>query len=353
MAHKILGQRFVARDKPGWHNISKRIYAKDERITATQAMIEVAGDVEVVKCPLDFTLDGVKHDAKACAIVRKPLPDSPKTIVLGITHEAWAASSYVELAGAFDEIATKYPVETAGLLEEGGLAFLCLRAADWAVKGDEMRSYFTGNFSLTPGKGHKVFHSPVRTECWNTNTMGQQQATINLSIPHTSDALQKIQLAANLAAQFQSMQGKAQSIFDSFADMHITRAEAETIFAAAYPNPDVPGKIRMFKNMLTETEAETFKRALTPDLLMGLQTAEEKYQRDCETAARLRETAFERFEAFNPARLQGTVWAAYNAVTEVSDWREGRGADQSLLIGSRAQEKSRAFAAAMELVEAN
>jgi hypothetical protein len=39
-------------------------------------------------------------------------------------------------------------------------------------------------------------------------------------------------------------------------------------------------------------------------------------------------------------------------VTEVADWREGRGADVSALMGSRAKEKSRAYAAAMVLVGA-
>jgi hypothetical protein len=69
-----------------------------------------------------------------------------------------------------------------------------------------------------------------------------------------------------------------------------------------------------------------------------------------DNALALREAAKERFEAFDPPRLRGTVWAAYNAVTEVADWREGRNADESALFGGRAKEKSRAYAAAMELI---
>ena len=57
------------------------------------------------------------------------------------------------------------------------------------------------------------------------------------------------------------------------------------------------------------------------------------------------------FEHFEPAHLRGTAWAAYNAVTEVADWREGRGADASALFGGRAKEKSRAYEAAMVLVQ--
>lgn len=352
MSHKILGDRFIARSKPGWHNIAKRIFSESEKITAREAMVEVAGDVDVVKVPMHYVIDGKQIESDHCAIVRKPLSDDPAFKELGITSGSWTATSYAELAGALDDLSLKYPVETAGVLEDGGLAFLCLRAPDWDVKGDEMRSYFAANFSLTPGKGHRVLHSPVRVVCWNTNTMAQGQATINLPIQHSSDALQKIQLAAKLVEQFRSMQDKAKAIFESFADLHISQKEADAIFAAAYPDPEVPSKIRLLKSMLSETEAESFKRALTADMLIGIQTAEEQYAKQCEQAVRLRSVASERFHLFDPPALRGTAWAAYNAVTEVSDWREGRGADTSLLFGSRAQEKSRAFAAAYEMIGA-
>lgn len=351
MAHEILGNRFIARSKPAWHNIAKRIFPETETITASQAMVEVAGDVVVVKAPMAYELDGKVTRSDHFAIVRKPLPESPECKVLGVTNEAWVAASYSQLAAGLDELSKTYHVESAGLLKDGGLAFLCFRAEDYSVRGDEMRTYFAANFSLTPGKGHNVLHSPVRVVCWNTNTMAFEQATINLSIPHTSDAMQKIQLAGKLATQFKATQNKAQAIFESFADLHISQAEAQLIFAAAFPEPAMPSKVRLLKNALSETEAETFKRALTADLLIGIQKAEESWAAESAMVERLRKTAFERFDVFDPANLRGTGWAAYNAVTEVSDWREGRGADASALMGSRAQEKSRAFAATLALVK--
>lgn len=354
MASKIMGQRFISRVQPAWHNIAKRIFGENETITAREAMVEVAGDIEVTRSPLWYKVDGVDILAdNKTAIIRKPTIDSPSPLLLGITSDAWVANSYPDLAAPLDELPRRgYKVETAGLLEEGGLAFLCFRGEDWSVKGDAMRSYFAANFSLTPGVGHRIFHSPVRVVCWNTNTMAQGQASINLSIPHSADALQRITLATKLVAQFHEMKDKAKAIFEAFADHQVTSKDVDTIIYAAFALPALPPKLRLIKQQLSETESVAFRQALTPDLLMGLEKAQEQYDRQCETVLRLRETARERFEAFDPPNLRGTAWAAYNAVTEVSDWREGRGADQSALFGGRSQEKSRAYEATALLVGA-
>lgn len=355
MAHMILGERFVHRNAPGWHNIAKKKYAVDEKITASEAMAEVAGDVIIGRYPLSYTVQengvDVRKESKSVMIARAPLPDDPKWVELGVTSENWVAASYKQLATALDPLSEKYPVETAGLLKEGGLAFLCFRAPDWSVKGDAMRSYFAANFSLTPGKGHRIFHSPVRVECWNTNTLAEGQASINLPIAHTPDALQKIKLASDLVVQFQGMQDKTKEIFEAFADYHVTAKEAEAIFRAAFPEPKLPAKLRLLKETLTATESETFKAQLTPDLLIGIVNEEEAFDRKRLNVQALMDASLERYEVFEPAAMRGTAWAAYNAVTEVSDWREGRGADASLLIGGRAQEKARAYAAAATLMK--
>lgn len=352
MAHKIMGQRFIARSKPAWHNIAKRIFGADEVLSARQAMVEVAGDVEFTRSDVFGMVDGVQVPIdKQTAIFRKPTADDPRLLYLGLATGAWAMDSYPDLAGTLDELPTKgYPVETAGLLEDGGLAFLCFRGEDYAIKGDEMRTYFAANFSGTPGVGHNVFHSPVRVVCWNTNTMAQQQASINLSIPHSADAKQRLALASKLVVQFHEMKDKAHAIFTAFADKPVTQKDVDTIIFAAFQLPALPAKLRLLKQSLSDTEAEVFKKALTPAMLIDLHKEQERYDTACENVLRLREAAQESFETFNPPNLRGTVWAAYNAVTEVADWREGRNADVSALIGGRAKEKSRAYEAAMALL---
>lgn len=352
MSHEIMGQRFIARSRPAWHNIAKRIFGETDRISASEAMKEVAGDIEVIRSPVWYELNDQKERAAdQFAIVRKPTVDDPAPKLLGITSAAWTMATYPQLAAALDGLSGKYPVETAGLLNEGGLAFLCFRGEGWDVRGDEMRSYLAANFSLTPGVGHRFFHSAIRVVCWNTNQAANREASINLSIPHATDALQRIELAAKLVESFAEMKDKAKSIYEAFADKHISQKDADSIFDAAFRMPDLPPRLRLLKQQLTDTEAEVFKRALTADLLAGLERAQESYDKDCAKTLQFREAARDRYEAFDPPRLRGTVWAAFNAATEVSDWREGRNADYSALFGSRAQEKSRAWAAGMALVK--
>lgn len=352
MGHQIMGQRFIAREKPAWHNIAQRIFSALEKLTARQAMVEVAGDIEIIKRPLEYTLDGNIFTTDKVAVLRKPTADVAEPKFLGIATDSWVANSYADLAGALDDLPNHgYAVETAGVLNDGGLAFLCFRGEDYAVKGDEMRTYFAANFSGTPGESHKVFHSPVRVVCWNTNTMAQGQATINLAVPHSADALQRIALAGKLASQFREMQGKAKGIFEAFADRQVTQKDVDAILYAAFQLPNLPASLKLLKQSLSETEAEVFKKALTPTMLSDLQKEQEKYDRQCETVLALRASAQESFEKFNPPHLRGTAWAAFNAVTEVADWREGRNADQSAVLGSRALEKSRAFEAAMTLLK--
>lgn len=350
MAHLIMGQRFIARSKPAWHNIAKRIFAEDEVLTAREAMAEVASDINVRSVPLVYTLDGRVVETKSRMLVRMPTADDLRTHELGIATDSWVASSYVELAESLNDLGKAYRVETAGLLQDGGLAFLCFRGEDYAVKGDEMRTYFTANFSLTPGVGHRIFHSPVRTVCWNTNTQGEREATINLSIPHSADAKLRIQLASKLVGQFHEMKDKAQGIFTAFAERQVTQQDVDSIIYAAFALPELPAKLRLLKQTLSQTESDAFKAALTGTLLADLVKEEERWEKQCENVQALRTAAQESFERFNPAHLRGTAWAAYNAVTEVADWREGRNADESALVGGRAKEKGRAYMAAAALV---
>jgi uncharacterized protein YecA (UPF0149 family) len=59
----------------------------------------------------------------------------------------------------------------------------------------------------------------------------------------------------------------------------------------------------------------------------------------------LRTTAEELYGKFNDENpdVANTVWASLQAVTELSTWREGNKADNSVLFGARANEIYRAY----------
>jgi hypothetical protein len=356
MAHRIFGNRFVSRKEPAWHGLGT-IFPEEEVLTPSEAVKRVTGDVQFVRQPLYYGLPGEdKPDRKSDSfvILRLPTADDPNPEQIGIVSERWDLTPYHELAGALDKMdVSKYKVETAGLLMGGALCFFALRGEDWSVLGkDDMRSYFLTNLSLKPGIGHRVLHTTVRVVCANTNEAAISSSQIQLRIPHGADAKQQIGLCGDLVARFRKAQEETKRVFEIFASTPAPKDSVDKVFAAAWPEPKLPAKIKMLHNVVGSEGMEVFKRNLDPIMLNSLVNAQEGYDREVERIRTMREAGAERFEAFEPRDLGGTIWAAYNAVTEVADWRgDQKNLGESVLIGSRAAEKTRAFGAAMKVCD--
>lgn len=348
MAHQIIGERFVSRGIAAWHGIGE-VFDKDVNLLASEAAKKIAGDVLVTCEPLHYTdPTGATVDSGHRAVVRHPLPDDPEPQILGVVTDRWHQVSYVELAGALDELSKTYKVETAGLIDKGGLLFLAFRGPDWSVQGDEMRDYFLANLSHTVARGHEMLATPVRAVCANTNLLARERSTIQLSIPHSKAALDRIRLAGDLVAQFKRMSADMQAAFDALARRSVTVAEVRAIFDAAFPDPTLPADLRLFRSALAAAEQGALEN-LMGSRFAAIAKAQQTYDSRVEAVQRLRDAAAERYDVFDPPALRGTAWAAYNAVTEIADWREGRNAARASVWGGRAQEKTRAFAAAIAL----
>lgn len=349
MAHKIFGERFLSRKEPAWHKLGE-VFSPDLKILASEAVQKVAGDVIVQAFPVFAELPERLDLPNQRAIIRLPTQDAPKHEVLGITSDKWVPDSYVSLAKSLDALSETHLVETAGTLEEGGLCFLSLRGEDWDVQGDINRSYFVLNLSLSPGKGHKIFHSPVRVVCWNTNTMAENSATIHLGIQHSADAKRQITLAADCVRRFKDLQQKTKEIFDAMAKVNVNQDMLDKIFSSAHPEPKPSPRLRLLNTLGTEA-SEVFKRDLKGTDFEKIVKDQEALENARERRRERLEACAERFEAFEPSNLRGTVYAAYNAVTEVADWRgNGKNADRATMWGNRATEKAKAFSAALEYV---
>lgn len=357
MAHGILGNRFSERFNekgPAWHRLGET-FDKDLKLVASEIAARVAGDVVVESRPLHYYTSAGKLIAldKHCVIVRCPTQDDPQERIFGVSNEGWKQVNYVKLCrAALDELSKKYPVETAGVLDEGAMFFLSMRGPDFSVKGDQMEDYFIANLSNMVGVAHKIMAAPQRVVCRNTNLLAASKATISLAIPHGESAESRIALAATLVARFKELTGKVQETFNMLAGYMVTQPQLDRILTAAYPEPNVPTEVKLFREALTSNEEGMLKQVLG-EKFTRIVKAQEDYEKSRKRVSDIRETARERFEMFDPSHLRGTAWAAYNAVTEVSDWREGRGAEQSSVWGSRAQEKTRAYSEAMAVATGN
>jgi len=321
----------------------------DLAVPASPAVREVAGGLAVDRRSLMYTnAAGEQVDSGHFAIVRAPTDDDKQERVFGVVDQNWTTVDYVQVAEGLDKLSETYRVATAGVLRKGATCFVTFEGPQFDVSGDEMRDYFVANLSNQPGRAHKVMATPERIECENTEIIAESLASLNLAIPHTSDAEARIRLAGDLVAQFREMTTRIRETFELFAATPLSTEGLDTILRAAFPNPTLPAELRLFKNALSGAEEGAIKDALG-DRFDRIVVAQEKHDQGIVRARELRSVAGGRFEAFEPSRLGGTIWAGYNAVTEMADWRKGRNADESLMWGSRAQEKSRAFTAALQL----
>lgn len=344
------------RSAPAWHKLGK-VFGEDENILPSEAARAVSGDVDIRKLPMLAQLpDGSTQSTDRFGVFRMPTHDDPSYHFMGGVTDRWEASSYTELAERLDPIGKRYAVETCGVLQKGKRLFMALRGEDWAVLGkDEMRTYFGVCLSLQPNIGHKVRHTPVRVVCWNTEQMADARASIQIAFSHGANAGDFLELAANLIVRFRETEDATKALFNAMAKVRCTPEMLEQVASAAFPEPSKPKILRMF-DKYTPEQARIALADVTPEVFNNYQESINKYEQKIERQKALRLGVVEQFDKEcsqeHLADLRGSVWAAYNAVTELADWR-GKTYGEGALFGSRAGEKERAFEACLNVAGLN
>lgn len=349
--HEIFGSRFYSRQKAAWHKLGET-FDLDEKVSVVDAVSKTALGVEIDAAPLSYVYQGTAYETDQRVIIRKPTPEDPEPRVFGFATEQWTVAQYLDYARALDPLSETFPVETCGVLKSGETLFLALRGETFAVRDvDEIQNYFVAVINQVPGKGHRILFTPRRVVCANTLNLGIKQATINLQIPHTGDPTAMVGFAAQLVTEMTRATDKIAAYFEAMSRAKVGDEGLERILKAAYPEPPVPAKVRLFQN-LSPQQIAVMKNSKLSQAIMDAERAMESWIVASDRVLKIRDGAKVLYGKFNDEHPQfaGTVWAAYNACTETSDWREGRGSvDYSAIFGPRAQEKVRAFKAALEL----
>lgn len=362
MPPAILGQRFESRAESAWHNLGN-VFPETEHVTIEEATDRVAGDILFKKAPLFYfdndAAKAVRLDDRF-VVLRKPTPDDPEMRQIGTVGKNWKVQQYPDYAKAMNSLSDDYPVETAGVLGVGEHMFMALRGPDMGLKGpggfeDPIRNYFVVELNQSPGNSHHVLHTPVRVVCSNTLSMAKGQANINIRVPHTGDPARTIKFVADIVGKFRQREEKSREIFEAFMGRVLNPDEFAQIVARTFPRPTKPRKVRMLDSMSDDQRAALMADAKQRLQLESYIAAEESWKVGIERTDRLRKVMRDLAERFNdqhPA-VANTAWMAYNAATELADWREGReqSIGSSVLFGARMQEKVRAFDSCLELVK--
>lgn len=354
MAHKILGNRFASRTAPAWHGLGVTF---DEAIDATTAARLAGIDFPIEKRPMTVDYDGTMLTVpNAYAVLPGPLPDhdgipekSPhelRPLVLGTCSEEFEVLDNMDIARMIDPLTERYPIETCGALGDGEQTFFSLLAPETSkVAGDTIRNYFTLVDSKIPGARAKVFYSPVRVVCWNTLCRGLREATISFDVRHTRGAKEEFQFYSGLMVQMAEEQEKTLAMFRHMTAISLPSYTQRRAVDEIFPLPDRPSRVRLMQQHdLAALAARNIPGA--QHQYERAKRAHDAWEHSCARVQSYRDTARELIRKFNDEHVHAadTLWCIYNACTEVSDWREGRGnVMASVLFGERAAEKARAW----------
>ena len=352
MTHEIFGERFIGARTPAWHNLGTVF---TDAPTMTEALVRAKITYAVKKIPLlggwsmpDGTVKLV--DPGVVALVREPTADDPEPRSLGTASNDFTVVQNHELAELLDPLSKEWPVETAGALREGAITFMTLDVGKFAVAGDECAQYLLVSNGFDGTRSLEVRQTGIRVVCANTLAMAEGKSSVAFKLRHIGDVKREAEWYINLIAELRTGMKAAQERLAALGEAKVTHDEVKAIIDAAYLMPKTPQKL----TVTNAASSEAMNKELVKRLLEDTKGDVHKHQVDRDRAQMLRQAGYEMYEKLSDEfdRIAGTAWAAYNAVTETSTWREGPNADESVMLGVRADEIGRAYDKAMTLVNA-
>jgi len=315
MSHN-LNSMFYTGEKP-WHKLGKEV---PNALTSAEA-IEAAGlNWEVKKFPVHFEnaqgnfqrVDGryvtVRQDTQ---------------VPLGSVGQVYTVLQNKDAFSFFDAVVgvKEAMYHTAGALGAGERVWLLAKLPGYIrTKGDDVTEKFLLLANSHDGSGSvQIMFTPIRVVCQNTLNMAIDSNSNRVSIRHTN-----------------SMGGKIEAIQQ---DLGI-----------------INSKFQLFEQMSQAMAARSFKGA---DLEAFIKKSGLIPNKEDQTsrAKNIMEEVSKRFEYGKGAEMpsaKGTLWGAFNAVVEYVDHARNKDVEaraESLLFGSGAHVKQRAFDNALELVK--
>jgi phage/plasmid-like protein (TIGR03299 family) len=270
-----------------WHGLGK---ALREPATAAQAIAAASLDWDVVKTPL-LAFDGhVTHAIPdRFAIVRKDWLGKPRPI-FGVVGPEYTPLQNREAFGFFDAIVGKKAAiyHTAGALGEGERVWVLAKLPQLMriVPGDDAEKYLLLSNSHDGSSAVQIKFTPVRVVCQNTLAMALGQGR-SLRVPHRASLRSRMDDAAHLLASINHVYADIEMKFRDFAGRSIDGEQLARYLNRVFPDPEdrdnEDGLMRARRNRLRSTRL------------------------------------FEAGRGSDLAGVRGTLWAAYNGVTELVD----------------------------------
>lgn len=317
-----------------WHTLGTRL---DHPATSLEAIAaaNLNYEVRVVEMITSDPMFGGLAIPFGRAVVREDTRQ-----VLGNVGPTWKPVQNREAFNFLDAIAAEDKIEyhTCGALGNGERIWLLAKLPGVirvAQTDDEVEKYLLLSNAHDGSSALRVLWTPQRVVCQNTLAIALRDEEAGIKIRHSGDINQKVREAQRVLGLAERFFDDIQPRIDRLAQFKPSSKELKGYFNALYPDPE-------------NTEKGAGKKA-------------------AEQASNIRtylEDLFESGIGHDMPGIKGSMWAAYNAVTEYIDHdrpvkiKDGLSSDigksktlESIWWGTGAQVKRSAWNLATELAE--
>jgi phage/plasmid-like protein (TIGR03299 family) len=338
MAHNIDSMAYYG--EVPWHGLGKRVSLGIK----SEEMIRAAGlDWEVQMRPARGAKIDIKGTASRYELFRMPRSNSEQgelfptlrsyseenEILLGVVTKNYKPLQNVEAFSFFDPIIKqgKAYFETAGSLGQGERIWVMAKLPDIVkiAHNDECWKYLLLSNNHTGEGSVIVKFTMIRVVCQNTLMLSMEDGQKVFRIRHSKFKMfERLDDLTELIAQTLETYKRAEELFKKFVQIQMKTAMLDEYLEAIYPRNKVQ------KKETTHPEKWDHVKKLFED------------------------NAWLTFGG-----IKGTLWAAYNAVTQFEDYRmprveeDGEKQLNRIWFGSSAEIKYKAFQKAQEFAKAS
>lgn len=324
MSHNIMeGRRMCYTGEKPWHELGTRL---ERPATALEAITAADLNYTVEKRVLSADgsrAGGVTQELGAWATVVKET-----SVPLGVVGGQYRIIQNRDAFDFFDGVVGEGQAiyHTAGALGKGERVWILAKLPDDVIVTDSdiVNKFLLLTTTHDGSSALKMYFTPIRVVCQNTLMASYRDMAGGVSIRHTANAKNKLDEARRLLGLALNYYARFSNDVNALVRYRMSDAELE-----AY-----------FKHVLHKVDVDNVDLS----------------SRD-ESSLSTLEGLFRHGRGNELEGVKGTAWAAYNAVTEWVDYyravrneRKGDGRAKSILFGTGATIKSRAFEAILNKV---
>jgi len=267
-----------------WHQLGTRL---QKPATSEEAIVQAGLDWEVVKKPVYVKMDKRFQVKDTFAMVRKDKWQNNDCDILGVVGKNYTPLQNKDAFNFFDSIVgdKKAIYHTAGSLSGGKIIWILAKLPGYirVINNDISEKYLLISNSHDGSSMVQIKFTPIRVVCMNTLTVALNKGE-TLKVKHCKDVRDKLTQASEL--------------------LGIVNEKYDVIE-------------RSFKNMvkvqLNEKKLNEYIKTVFPDPVDELQYATVDNNRE------MVRDLFENGLGNNLPGVAGSLWAGYNAVTELID----------------------------------